>query len=193
MSATTMPRKDRLRRAVILTREFARNLAYLRAVRASEHQALLDPARGTSANFWILASNNCLAMAVLEWCKLFGDPKGKHYWRNIVTEPESFRTNLLVQLGIDEGAFQEEVRKMRRYRDKFLAHLDSDYVANVPALDVAKEAVWFYHGHLVAHEASPGDLDGLSLDLPNRYEEELQIAESVFRGCSELLLGRLQG
>ena len=54
---------------------------------------------------------------------------------------------------------------MRYYRDKFVAHQDSEYIVILPTLDVAKKAVWFYHAHLVNHEAKSGDLFQLPVDI----------------------------
>jgi hypothetical protein len=92
---------------------------------------------------------------VLEWCKLFADKQGKHYWKKIVTDAESFEAGLLQHLDLDTATFQSEVDAMRRYRDKFFAHLDSEYTMNIPRLDVAKQSVWFYHAYIVNHEARP--------------------------------------
>lgn len=41
---------------------------------------------------------------MLEWCKLFADKKGKHYWGNVVTDKVGFKAGLLKALGIDEAA-----------------------------------------------------------------------------------------
>jgi hypothetical protein len=57
---------------------------------------------------------------VLESCKLFAESKGKHYWRNIVSNPTDFESGFLGHLGIDDAAFQKEIIVMRQYRDKFL-------------------------------------------------------------------------
>ena len=70
---------------------------------------------------------------------------------------------------------------MRSYRDKFLAHLDSEEVMNIPSLDVAKRAVWFYHGYVVAHEADPEDLANLPLSLDAGYKQAEQEARAVYR------------
>jgi hypothetical protein len=43
-SPGTMPRKDRLRRVVILCREFVRNLAYYRSGQSSRYRCLMDTA-----------------------------------------------------------------------------------------------------------------------------------------------------
>lgn len=178
--AATMSRRDRLRRVVILCRNFAVNLAYYRAGRKPEHLRLQD-LRHPGANFWRTVSGNCIDISVLEWCKLFGDPKGEHYWKKIVSDAATFEKELLNHLGIDNAAFQKEIEVMRKYRDKFLAHLDSDEVMNIPALDIAKKAVWFYHAHLVQHEAQPGDLAGLPIELDVGYAQCEEEARTIYK------------
>ena len=83
-------------------------------------------------------------------------------------------------LGIDEAAFQKEIQVMREYRDKFLAHLDSDETMNIPALDVAKKGVWFYHTYVVHHEAEPGDLAALPVELDAGYAQCEDEARAIF-------------
>jgi hypothetical protein len=69
---------------------------------------------------------------------------------------------------------------MRKYRDKFLAHLDSENVMQIPVLDVAKKAVWFYHSYIVQHEAQPGDLDGLPVELDHGYAQCEEEARAIY-------------
>lgn len=57
---------------------------------------------------------------------------------------------------------------MRDYRNKFLAHLDSDAVMHIPLLDSAQASVRFYHRIVVA-EAQAGDLTGLP-DTPEKLQ-----------------------
>jgi hypothetical protein len=114
-----MSRRDRLRRVLILCRNFAMNLAYYRVGRQMEHVGLQDFTRNRRANFWRAVSGNCIDICVLEWCKLFAEAKGKHYWRNIVSDPAGFKAQLLNHLGIEEAAFEKEISIMRQYRDKF--------------------------------------------------------------------------
>lgn len=149
-----MPRWKRLRRVLILCRNFAANLAYYRVGRRPEYLHL----QKRPESFWRVISGNAIDMCVLEWCKLFADPKDKHHWSRIVTDPAKFNAELLCYLGIDEAAFDKEIEVMRRYRDKFLAHLDSDEVMNIPSLEIAKQSVWFYFDYLVRNEAQPGEL-----------------------------------
>lgn len=54
------------------------------------------------------------------------------------------------------------IKAMRHYRDKFVAHLDTDLIMQIPMLDTAQSSVWFYHAYLVQHEAKAGELSGLA-------------------------------
>lgn len=123
-------------------------------------------------------------MAVLDWCKLFGDEKkGKHCWRRVVTDPEEFKTRLLAYLKTDVEQFGALITKMRDYRDTFVAHLDNSTIMNLPEFEVARVAVIFYHRHIVEVEAKPGDLAGLpSVDEFARGDgQSTQLAEEVYR------------
>ena len=73
---------------------------------------------------------------------------------------------------------------MREYRDKFIAHLDSELVMNIPTLDLARKSVEFYHAYIVANEAQSGDLSGLP-DTTNKlqggYKKAKEEAEIVYK------------
>lgn len=156
-----MLRQTRLRRVLILCRNFAANLAYYRVGRLPEYLHL----QKRRENFWRVINGNGIDICVLEWCKLFADSRDKHHWSRIVADSSKFKAELLRHLGIDEAAFDKEIAAMRRYRDKFLAHLDSDEVMNIPSLEIAKQAVWFYFNYLVQNEAQPGELGVNTEDL----------------------------
>jgi hypothetical protein len=176
-SNPSIPRKDQLRRVVRLCSNFAVNLAYYRAGWSSEYKQLLE----ADTNFWRAANGNFLDMCVLESCKLFTEKRGKYYWANIVSNTADFKTGLLRHLGSDEEAFKREIASMRNYRDKFVAHSDFDRTGHYPALDVPKKAVWFYHAHVVNHEAQLQDLEGLPLKLDPGYEEEEEETKAVYQ------------
>jgi hypothetical protein len=180
-SAPEVPRKERLRIVFILCCSFARNHAYYRAWWGEERQRLLTLAH-PHRNFWVAVNNNFLDMCVLDWCKLCADKRGKHYWGKIVTDPPKFEADLLRHLNLDAEAFEHEINTMRSYRDKFVAHQDLEYSGIFPKFDIAKKAVWFYHAHIVNHEAKPGDLVGLPLNIETGYEETEQEARAVYRG-----------
>jgi hypothetical protein len=99
---------------------------------------------------------------VLEWCKLLGDERDKHFWRNVVVDPTAFEDNLLTSVRMKQSEFADFAKRMRRYRDKFVAHLDSETTMDIPRLDAAIAASNFYHEHIVTVEAAAGDLFGLA-------------------------------
>ena len=76
---------------------------------------------------------------------------------------------------------------MRRYRDKFVAHLDSDPKMDIPLLTAALAADIFYHGHIVRAEAAAGDLFGLadtSDKFAKGYEQCIKEAQRAYAQAS---------
>jgi hypothetical protein len=167
-----MPRDKRLRRVVILCTNFVQNLAYHRAGFEQGAYALQN-----CSDFRTRTNANFVDMAVLEWCKLLADRDDKHHWRNIVTDPEAFKTKLLARLEMTPGELLALVKDMSYYRNKFVAHLDSDEEMNVPELSEALEAVNFYHEHVVTEEASARDLGGL-VDTAEKFTQ-------LYADCSQ--------
>ena len=168
-----MNNRQRMRRVALLCTHFARNMAYYRA--GWDGQTLRK-----SAEFWKTVNGNCVDIAVLEWCKLFADPKDRHCWSKIVTKPKDFERQLLKDIGLSESDFVEYIEKFRVYRDKFVAHLDHDLIAHIPPLDTAWAAVQCYYDHLTRNEAQAGDLAGLPSDLEKYYESCSKEAEAQF-------------
>jgi hypothetical protein len=78
--------------------------------------------------------------------------------------------------------FADYCQNVRRYRDKFIAHLDDEPIAHIPSLSYAISSAFYYHGHVVEAEAEDGDLIGLPTDLVAFYERNLNEATSVYRG-----------
>lgn len=174
---TGLTRKERLRRVVLLCCHFVRNSAYNQV----GHDRLTG---GNYSQILTTIDNNFLDMAVIEWCKLFGDKKGKHYWGKVVSDRQAFEADLLTQLGQNSDQFANYVEEMREYRDTFLAHLDDGHVMNIPILDRAKVAVEFYHGHVVRNEASANDLDGLPTKLADYNQQCVNEALSMLSHCN---------
>jgi len=175
-----MTREDRLRRVLILCVHFSRNLAY--------HEAG-DVWRGKAqSDFWLTVDGNFLDLAVLEWCKLFGDRKGNHYWNKVVSKCSCFKAGLLSDLGAQDNEFNEYIRKICSYRDKFIAHLDNRKCMDFPELGKARKAVEFYHGYILTHEADgfdldPWDLRSWSFNLHSYFECCKAEAEAIFDRC----------
>ena len=49
---------------------------------------------------------------------------------------------------------------------------------NLPILELAKEAVWFYHQYIVKNEAQPGDLSAPPSDLPTDLEDYYRFCDT---------------
>jgi hypothetical protein len=172
-----MLRNERLRRVLMLCGSFVRNLAYYRAGWSEEHRHLLGMNNG---DFWRVVNGNFIDTCVLEWCKLFGEKKGEFHWKKIVSNPVSFKAGLLLQAGLDEYAFNKEINTFRQYRDKWVAHLDTERTGFIPALEVAKKAVWFYYAR-VKQEAESRELVEFTRELDRAYEQCEREAKEVYR------------
>jgi hypothetical protein len=86
-------------------------------------------------------------------------------------------------LGLTADELVSYIDEMRRYRDKFLAHLDNLAVMDIPFLDRAKSAVEFYHSQIVRYEASASDLAGLPTDLADYYRHCFDEARAIYAFC----------
>ncbi len=160
MTAAPSP-VSKLRYVVILCAHFGRNLAYYRAGQTEVAKAFYKSGHPAS-DFYCQANANFFDICILEWCKLFAEKKGKHRWQHVVADEAAFKASLLAALGLDDGGFQQEINRMRLYRDKFVAHLDEDDVMRLPLLSVAHTAVQHLHSHLVTVVAKPNELAGLT-------------------------------
>lgn len=168
-----LTKRERIRRVILLCAHFSRNLAYYRA----GHELLTT----TSLEFWITVDGNFLDVAVIEWCKLLGDPKEKHHWKRIVTDASRFEADLLGRLGVNTAEFAAYINEVRAYRDKFIAHLDDLREIDIPLLDRAKAAVEFLHDYVVLNEAAPGDLAGLPNNLSDYYDHCFAEATAAYK------------
>jgi hypothetical protein len=109
---------------------------------------------------------------------------GKHSWSQIVIDVPKFKEALLQHLGLDVAGFENEIKTMRFYTDKFTAPQDLEYSVILPPPDAAKKAVRFYRTHIVNHEAQPGNLSQLPVDIERGYDYEEQAARAVYRAIS---------
>jgi hypothetical protein len=80
---------------------------------------------------------------------------GKHHWRRVVVDPAGFELGLLAHLHLDPIGLADLIRKMRQYRDGFIAHLDDGRVMDIPELGAASAAVSYYHRYVVEREVPP--------------------------------------
>ena len=129
--------------------------------------------------FWATVQCNFIDIAVLEWLKLFGDHNDKHHWKKIIEDRETFKKEMLSSCKITEDELAKSRDSIKEYRDKFIAHLDSEEVMHIPVLDTPLALVKYYYS-CVANELNEKRLRNLPKDIDNYYQECFQAAENHF-------------
>jgi hypothetical protein len=166
-------RDQRIRRVALLCCHFTRNLAYFRA-----GWDILKPR--DEGQFWITVTGNFIDVCALEWAKLFGDHDGKHHWKQIVDDGDSFKKSLMTRVGIRQEQWDACWKEIKEYRDKFIAHLDSELTMNVPKMDIPQRMVAFYFDQLSEHCSHSTVMNGLPSDMCEYYRRHHAEAAEVF-------------
>lgn len=170
---------QRLRRVLLLACHFSRNLGYNRAGMSFRRSWI-------SEEYWKTVTINCLDVCILEWCKLFADPHDPHHWQNVVSTPAAFQGDLYKRLRVSAERFDAYRVSTRRYRDKFLAHLDSDLVMEIPTLDLALSAACIYYSHVRDVECLAQTARSFPRDLFDYDGESKMEAAEVIRTYIEV-------
>ena len=166
-----MTRNQRARRVAILCCHCARNAAYYRA--GWQNKSIT-----VSEDFWVGANGNFLDLAVLEWCKLFTEQRGKHHWRKIVPDPDAFLPGLLSKIKVNEHDFEEKCKEIKAYRDKFVAHLDDEPKMQIPHLSMVIDSVIYLYS-IVKKEFS-AVLNDAPENLRSFYRQRFAHAKSQY-------------
>lgn len=181
MTELPLTRKERLRRTALVCAHFTRNLAYYRAGRNGDE---LRVPPDTDALLYVTINSNFLDIAVLEWLKLFFATQ-QHAWQNVVRDPAQFQAGLLAHLGCTEDELGAFVVEMRTYRDKFVAHLDALREMDIPMMEMAKAAVFYYQRYLLAHENGDRPLGpNLEFDMADLYAHAATEAAKMYATLS---------
>lgn len=157
-----MDREKRLRRVGLLCCHFARNCAYYKAGWNGKKTKATN-------EFWATVQHNYIDIYVLEWLKLFGDHNDKHHWKKVTEDSEVFKEKMLKHCSITEDDLKSCRESFKTYRDKFLAHLDSEDVMQIPKLDSALCVVNYYYSYVI-DELDVYGLRGLPHDLELYYK-----------------------
>lgn len=134
-----MDRIVRLRRVGLLCCHFSQNCSYYRAGWVDKNTSK------AKSPFWATVQSNFLDIAVLEWLKLFGNYSDHHHWKNIVADPGSFKENMLQHCNLTSEEFANYHKDIKSYRDKFVAHLDSESTMYPPNLTNAINTTEYYY------------------------------------------------
>ena len=137
----SIDRETLLRRVVLKCRDFVRQLSY--------HRAMHPRIENARTNFLIYTFNNFIAMAVLDWCHLFGSHSDDLHWRNVVIDEVAFNRALLDAFDIYQDAWENNWRLVKGYRDKDVAHLEVRPSTTVPEMELSLQSVCFYHDSII--------------------------------------------
>ena len=144
LQGVPMSDEDRVRRTAILCGHCLRNIAFYRAGWLPTRSDIR-----VRRQFWIGANGAFIDLAILEWCKLFADPKSQHYWSRSVADKSAFAAALYRQLRLTELEFAAYIESFKQPRDKFIAHLDAEPTMSLPRLRVARASAAFLYDHLL--------------------------------------------
>ena len=159
-----MKKEERIRRALLLCCHYTRNLASYRAGwKGGDFQGRSQLVKTLNSNF--------IDIAVMEWCKLFGNYKiEKHHWKKIVKNKTEFKREMLIYAGLNNQSFHALWKEVLDYRDKFVAHLDSDEIMHIPLMEKTLSTIIFYYNELRLSVESQETLYGLPTDLIKYYD-----------------------
>jgi hypothetical protein len=150
-----LTRQEKLRRVVILCCHCSRNFAYYRSgwkprADGPGHKPFFAGDFGTTVN------GNFIDVAVLEWCKLFGDATHEsHHWTKIFDTAEkqkNFSQGLLAYVGCSKKEWKSLRNKALSYRNEFLAHLGEKRGGDLPFVSFVLRSAMYYHRYLMKHE-----------------------------------------
>ena len=166
-----MNQRNRVRGAALLCCHCVRNIAYYRAGWVDGHFV-------SEEDFWRNANSNFLDIGVLEWCKVFADSNGKHHWRKVVPAPDRFMSALFEGIAVTEDAFNTLHEETRRYRDKFIAHLDDERIMQIPRLAMVIDSAMFLFDR-IQNEYEPFLTDAPQ-NLRDFYEQRFEHARGMY-------------
>ncbi|MCP5358872.1 MAG: hypothetical protein H7A06_12070 [Pseudomonadales bacterium] len=170
-----MDNSAKVRRTLKLCLGCLRGAAYYRAGQKQKDKWIDD-------DFCRHNNTNSIDMSVIDWCKVFGDPKAKHYWKKSVKNPDELYSSILTAANVTESEFEQYIGEMREYRDKFLAHLDEANLMHIPHLDIAISTSISIYNHLAQ---GGSDLENIvPNDAQKFYDSRLKYAEKKYEDAT---------
>ena len=173
-----LSKNERIRRVALLSCHTLRNIAFYRAGWHGTSPRFRNTQFANSLN------GNFLDQAVLEWCKLFADNKGKHHWRSVILDKKTFEEGLYKSIGINKSVYKRYLLDVLRYRNKFIAHLDDERIMHPPKLKVARKATVYLYDYLRAHPVAKEALSDVNLKGCEFYSALYRLAFWEYRHWS---------
>jgi len=176
---------ERRRRVLIVCCNFVRSLAIYRSV-MHKGETLLAKSY-VDVVFWRQVASDAIDVCVLEWCKVFADPKwGKHHYTRIFSEKGQvdFLQRLFSEQNLTPVEYEAFVKNLRLYRDKFVAHLDDERIMYPPKFDIAFASISLLYSLLVEKECGPEEIAGFAktrADFETEYNLCVQKTNAIIR------------
>lgn len=170
MPTEIMADARKIRRIGVLCLYCIGNIASYRAGWTSKKKFKLN------TDFWRKVNGNFLDIATLDWCKLFVEHDGKHHWSTIFSDKRTFRTSLFSGINVPEKDFKNEIGEIKKYRDKFLAHLDEPTMLYYPKSEIMLKSSMFLYHLLATSPKTRMALSGALIDPQDFYDEYYQVA-----------------
>jgi hypothetical protein len=147
-----LTRHEQLRRVVQMCGTCLRNIAYYRAGWDGTKPFFASPIHKQ-------INSNFIDMAVIEWCKLFGEPKHEpQHWQHIIDtidKRKAFMGELIAHVGGDRHDWNKHRTRCMNYRNDFLAHVGLERTMHLPHLDMCQRSAVFYARLVYSKEMSP--------------------------------------
>lgn len=111
-------------------------------------------------------NGNFMDMAVLEWCKLFGDPRHEpQHWQRVILcreQRQQFKHELVQVVGHSKRDWNALRTICLEFRNDFVAHLGSEPIMRTPPVDPVWKSTAYYYDFIRRNEmptAEPADIN----------------------------------
>lgn len=161
-------------------------VANIACYRAGWDDEQSPPKLKISDDFWVRANGNFLDAATLNWCILFAEEdKGKHDWKKAFANKDGLSEELYKALKIPEEEFNKELLEIKKYRDKYLAHMDNPSAIFYPKTEFMLTSSLSLLSLLESNVETKSFLTGAYYDPRDHYREKHEEALKIINGCSE--------
>lgn len=146
-------------RVILTCRDLVRDLSY--------HRAMMPYVEQLRVNIWVYTFNNFMEMAVLNWCHLFGNDTDDLHWLTIMANTDEFREKLLEAVDMNFNEWKAYRKTVIDYRNKDVAHIEVRPEGDVPQMDIALTAAFYYYSVALAEIRTLHDYP----ELPNNLSQ----------------------
>lgn len=132
---------SKLKRVAMVAKEFSRQrFCWLESLKYEDAEGTLP----------ILICNNFFDIALLNWAHLFGNKKDDLHFRNVLSNPDSFKSKIMDRLYMTDADWDSHWKSLKDFRDFRVAHIDPIDSVTVPDLKIAYECIAEYYEIAIA-------------------------------------------